>query len=321
VALALAVAAGLMAPSQAAEIPLRVIVFPGLQNLPIYAAQTKGLFARRGLKVDLHFTPNSMVLREGLAKGNYDLAHAAVDNAIAMVELAKVDVVVVMGGDNGLNGLYVQPDIRSIADLRGRTVAVDAPNTAYALQLYKMLAMNGVQRGEYTVKAVGGASSRLEALLKDKSYAASMLNLPHSVRAERGGLRSLGMAVQAIGPYQGSGAFATRSWARANEDTVVRYIQAYLEGLRWVKTPANKAESVALLVERLKLDPEVAGQCSDVVADPAGGYATDARLDVEGFKNVLKLRAEIEGQWGGTPPSPEKYLDLSYYERALAGLR
>jgi hypothetical protein len=47
----------------------------------------------------------------------------------------------------------------------------------------------------------------------------------------------------------------------------------------------------------------------------------DARLDVEGFKNVLKLRAEIEGQWGGTPPSPEKYLDLSSYERALAGLR
>jgi hypothetical protein len=38
-----------------------------------------------------------------------------------------------------------------------------------------------------------------------------------------------------------------------------------------------------------------------------------------GFNNVLKLRAEIEGQWGGTPPPAEKYLDLSYYEKALAG--
>jgi hypothetical protein len=35
---------------------------------------------------------------------------------------------------------------------------------------------------------------------------------------------------------------------------------------------------------------------------------------------VLQLRAEIEGQWGGNPPAPEKYLDLSYYEKAMTGL-
>ena len=35
----------------------------------------------------------------------------------------------------------------------------------------------------------------------------------------------------------------------------------------------------------------------------------------------MKLRAEIEGQWGGKPPAPEKYVDLSYYDRALSGLR
>jgi hypothetical protein len=31
-----------------------------------------------------------------------------------------------------------------------------------------------------------------------------------------------------------------------------------------------------------------------------------------GFHNVLKLRAEIEGQWDGKPP-PDRYIDLSYY--------
>jgi len=39
---------------------------------------------------------------------------------------------------------------------------------------------------------------------------------------------------------------------------------------------------------------------------------------MDGFKAVLALRAEIEGQWGGKPPAPDKYLDLGYYERALA---
>ena len=41
---------------------------------------------------------------------------------------------------------------------------------------------------------------------------------------------------------------------------------------------------------------------------------------MEGFKNVLKLRAEIEGQWGGVAPPPDKYVDLSYYAKAMAGL-
>jgi hypothetical protein len=48
--------------------------------------------------------------------------------------------------------------------------------------------------------------------------------------------------------------------------------------------------------------------------------AKDAKFDMAGFRNVLKLRAEIEGQWGGNPPPPEKYLDLSYYDRAIASL-
>lgn len=111
-----------------------MIVFPGVQNLPIYAAQAKGFFARRGLEIEVEFTPNSQVMRDGLANGTYDLTHAAVDNGIAMVELAKADVAVLMGGDSSLNGLYVQPEIRSVAELRGKTVAVDAPDTAYAFQ-------------------------------------------------------------------------------------------------------------------------------------------------------------------------------------------
>ena len=61
----------------------------------------------------------------------------------------------------------------------------------------------------------------------------------------------------------------------------------------------------------------VAGLLGRLSADP---IAKDARFDMEGFKNVLKLRAEIEGQWGGTPPAPDKYIDLSYYDKALAGL-
>jgi len=71
----------------------------------------------------------------------------------------------------------------------------------------------------------------------------------------------------------------------------------------------------------LKLTPQLAAQAYAVATDPVEGMAKDAKFDMEGFKNTLKLRAEIEGQWGGKPPSPEKYIDLSYYDRAMADIR
>ena len=84
--------------------------------------------------------------------------------------------------------------------------------------------------------------------------------------------------------------------------------------------PANKAEAAAALVKRLKLDPKVAEQTVEQLMIPGFGLAPDARFDMDGFRTVLALRAEIEGQWGGKPPAPEKYLDLGYYERALKRL-
>ena len=305
-----------------AQTSLKVMVFPGLSNFSIFAAQHKGLFAKHGLAIDLINTPNSDTQRERLAKGEVQIAHAAVDNAVAMVELAKVDAVIVTGGDNGYNRILVQPEIGSYAELRGKTVVVDAPNTAYAFLLYKVLKNAGLNKGDYTVRAVGGTPLRLEAMTKDRANAAAaVLNPPWSFRAVQAGLKDMGSAAAAIGAYQADGTFVLRSWAQANSDALVRYISAYIEGRRWVLDPANKAEAIALLAERLKLAPQVAAQSYAVATDPADSIAKDAKFDMDGFKNVLKLRAEIEGQWGGNPPPPEKYLDLSYYNRAVSSIR
>ena len=86
-----------------AQTPLKVIVFPGVSNLMQFAAQSQGYYAKRGLNVELIDTPNSTELRNGLAEGRYQIAHAGIDNAVAQVELAKVDLFVFMGGNNGNN--------------------------------------------------------------------------------------------------------------------------------------------------------------------------------------------------------------------------
>jgi ABC-type nitrate/sulfonate/bicarbonate transport system substrate-binding protein len=300
---------------------IKVMSFPGMTNFPIFAAQHKGLFAKHGLAVELLSTVNSTMQRDGLARGDHQIIQSAADNAIAMVELAKQDAVIVTGGDNGFNHIIVQPEINSLADLRGTTVVVDAPNTAFALLLYKALKNNGLNKGDYRVNSVGGTGQRLDAMKKDKANAsAGVMGLPFIFVATAAGFKDMGPAIKSIGAYQSDCTIVMRDWAKANSDTLARYIQATVEGRRWVLDPANKAAAIQLLIDRLKLSPDFAARSYAIVTDPAGGMAKDAKFDMEGFKNVLKLRAEIEGQWGGNPPAPDKYVDLSYYNKALAAL-
>lgn len=294
---------------------VRVVAFSGIPTMALRVAEQRGLFAQQGLQVITEITPNSEQLRQGLAAGKYDIAHAAVDNAVAMVEAAHTDVIVVLGGDDSMNEVLVQPDVATVADLKGRTVIVDAANTAYALQLRKILASSGLSAGDYTLKIVGGTPQRLEAMLADRSNAASMLNPPFSIRATRAGLRSLGTAKALLGPYQGMGAFVKREWASANRDTVIRYLTAVLQAQRWFVAPENKVAATALLGETLRLDPSVA---TETYARGISGLATDAKLDTEGLARVLALRADVEGQWNGRPPDASRYYDLSFYQAALA---
>jgi ABC-type nitrate/sulfonate/bicarbonate transport system substrate-binding protein len=221
--LAAAFAGALLATAGAAfaqQAPLKVIVFPGLSNLAILSAQHKGFFAKRNIAIELINTPNSTELRNGLAEGRYQIAHAAVDNAVAQIENNKVEASIVMGGDGGLNLLIVQPEISSIEQFKGKTVVVDAPNTAYAFLLYKMLKVKGLERGkDYKVNPVGGTGQRLEAMKKDKEHVGGMMNPPFSIRAvKQDGFKNLGSPAAIVGAYQAGGVWILKSWARANED-------------------------------------------------------------------------------------------------------
>jgi len=301
-------------------VTLRINVFPGAQNLPLYTGLARGIFEKYGFKIDLQFTPNSDDQRNGLAEGKFEIAHAAVDNAVAMVEGAGRDTIIVLGGDSSMNEFFVQPDIKSIADLRGRELLVDAPNTAYALQAKKILLNNGLKAGDYQLKLAGGTLLRYRAMVEKGEGSASIMNVPFSIQARQKGAKSLGRTIDLLGPYQATGAFVMRAWAAANAVTLERYIAAYVESLRYALAPANRNESIELLVKWLKIPRDVAEQTYDMALDPKFGFTPDAKFDLEGFKNLLSLRAEIEGQWGGRPPAPGKYFDMQYYERALQTL-
>ena len=219
--------------SEAQSMPtVKVMTFPGLTNFPIFAAQHKNLFAKHGIAIELIYTPNSRTQREGLAKNDHQIIQTAADNPVAMVEMSKWDTVIVTGGDHGFNRIIAQPEINSLAELRGKTVVVDAPNTAFALLLYKALKDVGLNKGDYQVNPVGGTDQRMEAMTKDKNNAAGIMGLPFVFGATAAGFKDLGSAYQTIGAYQSDCAAVMRDRAKANSDTLVRYIKAVVEGRR-----------------------------------------------------------------------------------------
>ena len=302
--------------ARGAPVRLAVMVFPGTQTLPLYAAQAQGLFARRGLAVDLHPAPNSAEQRAGLAAGRYQIVHGAADQAVALAEDGGADAAIVAGGYNGFNHLFVQPEIRTLIDIRGKTLAADVANTGWSFVLYRMLRRAGLERTDYAV-AEAGAPFRRFAAMRDDGLAAAILNPPFAIHARNAGLRDMGAVVDTVGPYLGTVPYVLRSWAAANAATLVAYLQASIEGLRFALAPENRAAAQALYAERLNVTPEIAVEMVRLAADPVRGFARDAAFDHAGFANVLALRGEAEGR---ALRPPESYVDLSYYRQALAGL-
>ena len=296
---------------------VKICAYPTAKSLPLHIGIERGFFERFGIEPRIHFTDNSRLQRASLASGESDIIQLAVDNAISMIEDDGLDVVIVSGGDSGMNELFVQPDIATIADLRGKNLVVDAPDTAYALQAIKILGNHGLVAGrDYTIDAVGRGELRLKAMAASKQAAAAVLNPPYSFAAEDMGLHSLGNTVELLGPYQASGGFVMRAWALANRTTLERYLAAYILALRWVLDSSHSDRCIALLGDRLSVNTSIATRSYAALVDPRHGFATDAALDPIGLDDTLALRRETFGQSGSARPSSD-YVDLSFYAAAL----
>ena len=300
------------------ETKLKVKVFPGAQNLALWAGLENGFFANAGLNLDVSYTMNSSELRGDLASGKVDIAHSAVDNSVAIQRMTGQPSIILMGGDSSMNQLMAQPEITSINDLRGKTLIVDAPNTAYALQAMKALDVAGIKPGEYKVQVIGSTAMRFKAMQGNKEYSVSTLNPPFSIQASDLGMKSLGWLIDLAGPYQASGMFAMKPFIEANGQVIEKYIAAWIRSVRWGLNPSNRSAVLALLEKRLGLSPDIIEKSYSILTNPRIGLAVDAQFSMVGFQNLLAIRQEFEKS---SPINPDQFVDLSYYNKAIASLK
>jgi ABC-type nitrate/sulfonate/bicarbonate transport system substrate-binding protein len=313
----------LTAPARAqAPANVTVNVFPGGFNWPSFVGQQKGFFKRYGIEVTLQPTPNSVAQMTGLAEGKFDIAITAFDNIVAYVEGqgeapigAQPEFLAFMGSDNGFLSLVVAPEVKRFADLKGKTLSVDARTTGYAFVLFDVLRRNGLAESDYNIEKVGGMAQRWDAL-RERKQAGTLLSAPFNIIASEQHFNQLALVTRVIGPYQGNVAATRRSWARENRTKVIAFIRGYAQAIDWLYDKANRDEAITILLNNVQMSPEIAKRTYDELLDPKDGFFRNARVSMEGLRTVLALRSRYADAKKKLI-DPMKYYDPSYYDAAL----
>lgn len=301
---------------------IELICFPGAPNLPIFAAQKHGLFAKEGVAINLTTTPNSAFQAQNLAAGKFQIAGTAFDNVVAYQEgqgavaLEGTDFFAFMGATQVELAFITKGDIKSYDDVKGKTLALDALSTGFAFVLYEMLARNGLQKSDYKMEPVGATPARWEAV-KAGSHAGTLTIEPFTSIARNQGFHVLDTSTNVFPAYQGGIFAASRAWAAANPDALKGYVRGYLAGLKWVLDPANAEAASAILLENMpEIKPQVAGAVMKSLLSPRSGLTPNGAMLMEGVATVLDLRSRYGG--GAKLGDAAKYIDLQYYEAAVS---
>jgi ABC-type nitrate/sulfonate/bicarbonate transport system substrate-binding protein len=206
--------------------------------------------------------------------------------------------------------VFVRPEIRDWPDLRGRQLAVDAVDTAFALVLRRILLAHGLDltRGDYELVAVGATGQRFESMTRGDTFAA-ILNPPWDARASAAGMVRVGDHHEVLPNYPGGVIAVSRTWAQAHRDELVSFLRAWLAGARWALDPAHREQAIQVIAADQ-------GLSSQAATDRLTDLSADGALNLAGLQSVLDLRL----QFGLTPPlgpSLSTYYHLEYYHAAL----
>jgi ABC-type nitrate/sulfonate/bicarbonate transport system substrate-binding protein len=305
--------------------PVRIIAFPGAPNLPTFAAIEEGYFTDEGLAVELALTASSVAQAERTAAGEFDIVFTAFDNVVAYGEGQGAaadgvdpDYVVLTGATQLELAIVTAPEVKAYADLKGRSIALDALTTGFAFVLFDMMEKSGLGRDDVTFAAVGATPQRWQSV-KAGDHAATLTIEPFTSIARRSGFNVLDVSSNHFASYQGGSIAARRAYAAENPETVKAFIRAYLKGLAWTLDPANREAGAALLQSRMPdIQPAAVPSIMASLLSPRSGLTPGAHILPEGMRTVLDLRSRY-GKGGKVLTDIEKYLDLSFFEAVAGG--
>jgi NitT/TauT family transport system substrate-binding protein len=214
-----------------------VIGYPApVASLGIIEVMRKaGLFKKNGLDIDLVYIQGSPILTTAMVSGQVPLSFLG-GAAIVASAVGGADTVYLACGINTLYWrFFTTPNIKTIADLKGKTLGVTTIGSQEDSVVRFILRERGlIPDRDFGVIAVGGAPTRLAALSKGVIQGSTFIP-PQDIAAERLGLNPL-IDMSKLGLYNPGSCFAsTRTYIKSHRDTVMRVMKTFVEGLRYYK--------------------------------------------------------------------------------------
>jgi ABC-type nitrate/sulfonate/bicarbonate transport system substrate-binding protein len=319
------ISTGLAQSASSAELPtLRYAQSPfavGIGQLPLTIAKQKGFFAREGLHVELvrETRSNAGAIEQGYLPalergGSADMAAIPNGQFVEAVLNGSHAVAVAAQLANPVYSLIVRPEIKSFADLKGKEITLTAPWDAISLTTRRLLAIHGIGPPDIRVKSIGGTEGRF-ACLKAGECAATSLGQPADIDAIKMGYHRLGTSSE-VGPAIFNMEVVTSEWAKNNRDTLIRYLRADADAMRFISDPKNRNEVAKTISELTHEPPDAVNEMMANFENPRLHVLTkQGEVDMSGFRHVLELIKD-SGLYSKPIPPAEHFVDLSYAKAA-----
>jgi NitT/TauT family transport system substrate-binding protein len=249
----------------------------------IWVAGEARLFQKNGIDAEVLYLESALV-RAALLTG--DIAMGGMSGTtMAAPRLQGADPILIASFSNSLQyRLVVRPDIRTVADLKGKRVGVAGFGLGAHRGAQIMLAKLGLNPDtDVTMLQIGGDPTRLAALLSG-TIDASVFNPPLHKRAAEAGMRVLANIEDMGFSVQASALVTTDRFTKKNYDLTRRAVRSIIDSIHLIKTNPEITKRSIRKYLRFK-DERDTEEAYQIMRDT---LARKPYPTVEGVKTVLE---------------------------------
>jgi NitT/TauT family transport system substrate-binding protein len=232
--------------------PLRVGI-PGLsaEFAPVWAANDRGLLKKYGFESEIIAMQGGTQLAQAVIGASIPVAVMGGAYLTAAVRGADL-VMIATHMDKFPYSLIVKPNIKKVEDLKGTKLAISRFGSSSDAGLRVALQKLGLNPDkDVTILQVGGQTERFAAL-KGGTVDGTVVIPPLSGAAQRLGYNALINMTELGIPYPQEGVVVSRQMIGSRRETIIRFLKAYIEGVKELKT--DKEFAIAVMAKHLRLD-------------------------------------------------------------------
>jgi NitT/TauT family transport system substrate-binding protein len=302
-------AASLVPAVAHADTLLRVpVVSRTIFYLPAWTAEKQGFFKQEGLDVKIEVYDASEKIFHDLRAGTHQIGIASIESVIA--DSYKGGTLRVVSGiaKRPPHFIIAQPEIKTLADLKGKTIGVVSMHEGTTFFLADIAKAGGFKLEDVKVEAVGGSPTRAR-LLKERKIDMGLQPYPLSYEAEAQGFTNLGAMAKFVPDYQFVSVMVDESWARANRPALVGFLRALRRGTDYMFDHPD--ESMELGAKELRTSPAFARRALEDTLH-MDIMSRDLSLADASLRRVFSIMQQAGALPPGAPFEPARFVDESY---------